>query len=127
MPPHHPVMPDMPQFIYHNEKTRQFFGRYSNITKEVEFETKTLSPSPREVVTPPTAVVTALSTESPSSASTLPAQSIGAETVPQTASVSSQLEVTIPSSPKEKVSVPEIPKPDGTTAAMWWWQDMRSG
>ena len=31
-------MNDMPQYIYHSEKNNKFFGRYSNLTKDVEFE-----------------------------------------------------------------------------------------
>ena len=37
-PPHHAIMNDMPQYIYHSEKNNKFFGRYSNLTKDVEFE-----------------------------------------------------------------------------------------
>ena len=37
-PPVHPMMPGMSQYIYHNEKKKLFFGKYSNSTKDVEFE-----------------------------------------------------------------------------------------
>jgi hypothetical protein len=120
-------MSDMPQFIYHNEKTKQFFGRYSNVTKEVEFDSKTLTSSPPEVTAPLITVEPAMSTASPSSASTLPAQSIVAETFPPISPVASPLKVTIPLSPTEKVSLSQNYRSNGTSAAMWWWQDMRSG
>ena len=48
-PPVHPMMAGMSQYIYHNEKKKLFFGKYSNSTKDVEFEwrppNKTTSPS----------------------------------------------------------------------------------
>jgi hypothetical protein len=120
-------MPDMPQFIYHNEKTKQFFGRYSNVTKEVEFDSMTFISSPRDISTPSTAIEPATFTASPSSASTLPAQLVATEPFPQTSPVASPLEVTIPLSPTEKESLSQNFRSNGTTAAMWWWQDMRSG
>lgn len=32
------MMPMMSQYIYHNEKKKLFFGKFSNTTKDVEFE-----------------------------------------------------------------------------------------
>mmetsp|Transcript_19155 Transcript_19155/g.26378 ORF Transcript_19155/g.26378 Transcript_19155/m.26378 type:complete len:426 (+) Transcript_19155:24-1301(+) len=37
-PPHHAIMEDMPQYIYHSEKTNKYFGRFDNKTRDVEFE-----------------------------------------------------------------------------------------
>ena len=31
-------MPNMPQYIYHDEKQRLFFGKYNEVTKDVLFE-----------------------------------------------------------------------------------------
>ena len=36
--PYHPIMPNMPQYIYHDEKKKSFFGRYHEIKKDVVFE-----------------------------------------------------------------------------------------
>ena len=36
--PYHPIMPGMPQYIYHDEKKKQFFGRYNEVKKELVFE-----------------------------------------------------------------------------------------
>lgn len=36
-PPYHPSMSTMPQYIYHNEKKKTYFGRYDNKTRDVEF------------------------------------------------------------------------------------------
>jgi len=36
-PPHHPMMSAMPQYVYHLEKQRKFFGRFSNVTNDIEY------------------------------------------------------------------------------------------
>ena len=37
-PPHHSNMGgDFPNYIYHNEKARKFFGRWDNNTKDIEY------------------------------------------------------------------------------------------
>jgi hypothetical protein len=37
-PPHSIALPDSPQYIYHSEKSRLFFGRYNHSTKDIEYE-----------------------------------------------------------------------------------------
>lgn len=127
MPPHHPIMPDMPQFIYHNEKTKQFFGRYSNVTMDVEFDLKTPSEPIRVAETPTTVVESALPTATPSNASSLPAQSTVVETLLLTDPMTSAPQVQVPLSITEKESLSQNFRSNGSTAAMWWWQHMRSG
>lgn len=36
-PPHHPIMSSMPQYIYHLEKARKYFGRYNNVTNDIDY------------------------------------------------------------------------------------------
>lgn len=36
-PPHHPVMSEAPQYVYHNDKSRQFFGRFNSTTGKIDY------------------------------------------------------------------------------------------
>jgi hypothetical protein len=36
-PPHHPMMPTFPNYIYHDEKHRLFFGRFNASSYDVDY------------------------------------------------------------------------------------------
>lgn len=127
MPPHHPIMADMPQYIYHSEKSKQFFGRYSTTQKEVIFEDRlpptqipsaflpvvNIAPSSLEITLLPVAPVLAL-TDTPLIA-------LNVSITPYNTSISQQM----PPELEEKDAIFEKLRIQGTTAGMWWWQEMR--
>jgi hypothetical protein len=36
-PPYHPMMGGMPQYVYHDQKKRMYFGRFNNKTNDIDF------------------------------------------------------------------------------------------
>jgi hypothetical protein len=36
-PPHHPVMPHRPQYIYHSDRWNAYFGRYNSSLNDIEY------------------------------------------------------------------------------------------
>ena len=124
MPPHHPIMADMPQYIYHSEKSKQFFGRYNSTLKDVVFEDRPPPPSasipiaiaqssPTEKV-----VLTKSSAEAPTGVTAIAAnESVTANT--------SALNLQKPPELDEKDAIFEKLRIKDSTAGMWWWQEMR--
>jgi hypothetical protein len=40
-PPHHLLMTSVPNYVYHNQKEKKFFGKYSNTSKDIEYQIDT--------------------------------------------------------------------------------------
>ena len=124
MPPHHPIMADMPQYIYHSEKSKQFFGKYNSTQKDVVFEDRlplpsvsipvaTAQPYPTETLAP-----TKASSEAPTGVTAVAANdSVSANT--------SALNLQKPLELDEKDAIFEKLRIKDSTVGMWWWQEVR--
>ena len=54
-PPLHMVMSEMPQYIYHDERGKRYFGRYNITTKDLDFAMLPPPPPPEQDLTVPPA------------------------------------------------------------------------
>ena len=145
-PPHHPMMSTMPQYIYHSEKNRKFFGKYYNSTKDVEFywtppnATTTSSPGDSktnaatvavEVVVTDTALVKgSLTTDQvtvpATTASTAVARDMTTASLPADPIKSVQPPIVeLHSVLSDKDSLFERLRITGSTVGMWWWEHMQ--
>lgn len=117
-------MTDMPQYIYHSEKSKQFFGRYSSTKKDVIFEDKPplpsasipiviAQPSSKEIIVLPKALG-----EAPTGATAIAANdSLTANTTAPNQQNPPELD--------ETDAIFEILRIKDSTVGMWWWQEMR--